>query len=56
MKFDTPAGRNPIDQGRVIGIPHDRIDGAAWRVFGAASADARAHAPTLQSGRSAHGA
>ncbi|MBH1999479.1 MAG: xanthine dehydrogenase family protein molybdopterin-binding subunit [Sphingomonadaceae bacterium] len=29
MKFDTPAGINPIDRGRVIGIPHDRIDGAA---------------------------
>ncbi|WP_327753135.1 aldehyde oxidoreductase molybdenum-binding subunit PaoC [Sphingobium sp. SJ10-10] len=29
MKFDTPATINPIDRGRVIGIPHDRIDGAA---------------------------
>lgn len=29
MKFDAPAGINPIDKGRVIGIPHDRIDGAA---------------------------
>jgi len=29
MKFDTPAGPNPLDRGRVIGIPHDRIDGAA---------------------------
>ncbi len=29
MKFDTPATTNPIDRGRVIGIPHDRIDGAA---------------------------
>jgi len=29
MKFDTPAGINPIDKGRVVGIPHDRIDGAA---------------------------
>jgi len=29
MKFDTPAGPNPIDRGRVVGIPHDRIDGAA---------------------------
>lgn len=27
MKFDTPAGTNPIDQGRVVGRPHDRIDG-----------------------------
>jgi xanthine dehydrogenase YagR molybdenum-binding subunit len=29
MKFDQPAGINPIDRGRVVGIPHDRIDGAA---------------------------
>ncbi|WP_313801114.1 aldehyde oxidoreductase molybdenum-binding subunit PaoC [Sphingobium sp.] len=29
MKFDTPATANPIDRGRVVGIPHDRIDGAA---------------------------
>ncbi|WP_242125850.1 aldehyde oxidoreductase molybdenum-binding subunit PaoC [Sphingobium sp. Sx8-8] len=29
MKFDSPATTNPIDRGRVIGIPHDRIDGAA---------------------------
>jgi len=35
MKFDTPAGPNPIDRGRVIGIPHDRIDGAA-KVTGSA--------------------
>ncbi|KQS04991.1 xanthine dehydrogenase [Sphingomonas sp. Leaf357] len=27
MKFDTPAGRNPIDQLKVVGKPHDRIDG-----------------------------
>ncbi|WP_375382654.1 aldehyde oxidoreductase molybdenum-binding subunit PaoC [uncultured Sphingomonas sp.] len=27
MKFDTPAGRNPIDQLKVIGRPTDRIDG-----------------------------
>ncbi len=27
MKFDTPATTNPIDQGRVVGRPHDRIDG-----------------------------
>ena len=27
MKFDTPAGRNPIDQLKVIGKPTDRIDG-----------------------------
>jgi xanthine dehydrogenase YagR molybdenum-binding subunit len=29
MKFDAPATNNPIDRGRVIGIAHDRIDGAA---------------------------
>jgi xanthine dehydrogenase YagR molybdenum-binding subunit len=27
MKFDTPAGPNPIDKGRVVGRPVDRIDG-----------------------------
>jgi len=27
MKFDTPATQNPIDRLRVIGHPHDRIDG-----------------------------
>ncbi|SDU37980.1 MULTISPECIES: aldehyde oxidoreductase molybdenum-binding subunit PaoC [Pseudomonas fluorescens group] len=27
MKFDTPAGTNPIDQLKVIGQPADRIDG-----------------------------
>jgi xanthine dehydrogenase YagR molybdenum-binding subunit len=27
MKFDTPAGTNPIDKGRVVGQPLDRIDG-----------------------------
>ena len=27
MKFDTPATTNPIDNGKVIGHPHDRIDG-----------------------------
>jgi xanthine dehydrogenase YagR molybdenum-binding subunit len=27
MKFDTPAGPNPIDRQTVIGKPHDRIDG-----------------------------
>jgi xanthine dehydrogenase YagR molybdenum-binding subunit len=27
MKFDTPAGTNPIDQLKVIGQPTDRIDG-----------------------------
>src|SRR5688572_20210507 len=27
MKFDTPAGSNPIDQLKVVGKPVDRIDG-----------------------------
>ena len=27
MKFDTPAGRNPIDQLKVVGKATDRIDG-----------------------------
>lgn len=27
MKFDTPAGQNPIDQLKVVGKAHDRIDG-----------------------------
>ncbi|MFZ6763626.1 molybdopterin cofactor-binding domain-containing protein [Pseudoroseomonas sp. WGS1072] len=27
MKFDTPAGPNPSDRGRVLGQPRDRIDG-----------------------------
>jgi len=27
MKFDRPAGANPIDQLKVVGLPHDRIDG-----------------------------
>ncbi|MGC5799369.1 aldehyde oxidoreductase molybdenum-binding subunit PaoC [Sphingomonas sp. NFX23] len=27
MKFDTPAGPNPIDRMRVVGKPFDRIDG-----------------------------
>ena len=27
MKFDTPATINPIDQGKVVGVAHDRIDG-----------------------------
>jgi xanthine dehydrogenase YagR molybdenum-binding subunit len=29
VKFDTPATSNPIDRGRVVGLPHDRIDGPA---------------------------
>jgi xanthine dehydrogenase YagR molybdenum-binding subunit len=29
MRFEQPAGDNPIDQGRVVGKPHDRIDGVA---------------------------
>lgn len=27
MKFDTPATTNPIDQLKVVGRPHDRVDG-----------------------------
>ena len=27
MKFDKPATTNPIDQMKVVGQPHDRIDG-----------------------------
>ena len=27
MKFDTPATTNPIDQMKVVGQPHDRVDG-----------------------------
>ncbi len=27
MKFDTPAGQNPIDRLKVVGQPTDRIDG-----------------------------
>ena len=27
MRFDTPAGQNPIDQLKVVGKPTDRIDG-----------------------------
>lgn len=27
MKFDTPAGTNPIDRRKVVGKPVDRIDG-----------------------------
>lgn len=27
MKFDTPATSNPIDQMKIVGQPHDRIDG-----------------------------
>ena len=29
MKFESPAGKNPIDAGRVVGRPQDRIDGKA---------------------------
>ncbi len=35
MKFDRPAANNPIDRGRVVGLPLDRIDGPA-KVSGAA--------------------
>ena len=27
MKFDKPAGENPIDRLKVVGRPHDRVDG-----------------------------
>jgi len=27
VKFDTPAGQNPIDQMKVVGRAHDRVDG-----------------------------
>lgn len=27
LLFDRPAGPNPIDQGKVVGVAHDRIDG-----------------------------
>ena len=27
MRFDSPAGTNPIDQLKVVGRPTDRIDG-----------------------------
>ncbi len=36
MKFDTPAGQNPIDQLKVIGKPTDRIDGK-FKTTGTAS-------------------
>jgi xanthine dehydrogenase YagR molybdenum-binding subunit len=35
MKFDQPATTSPIDRGRVIGVPHDRIEGPA-KVTGSA--------------------
>ena len=28
MKFETPAGRNPIDNGRIVGKAQPRVDGA----------------------------
>ena len=36
MQFTAPAGPNPIDQGKVIGHAHDRIDGRA-KVTGTAA-------------------
>lgn len=27
MKFDTPAGSNPIDRLKIVGKPHDRVEG-----------------------------
>ncbi|WP_061934704.1 aldehyde oxidoreductase molybdenum-binding subunit PaoC [Aureimonas sp. AU22] len=35
MKFDTPAGTNPIDRMKVVGQPFDRIDGR-FKVTGTA--------------------
>ena len=35
MKFDAPAGSNPIDRLTVVGKPHDRVDGPL-KVSGAA--------------------
>ncbi|AZO81936.1 MULTISPECIES: aldehyde oxidoreductase molybdenum-binding subunit PaoC [unclassified Bosea (in: a-proteobacteria)] len=35
MKFDKPASENPIDQQKVVGRPHDRLDGPL-KVTGAA--------------------
>ncbi|GLS42722.1 aldehyde oxidoreductase molybdenum-binding subunit PaoC [Methylobacterium brachythecii] len=46
MKFDTPAGRNPIDQLKVIGKPTDRIEGP-YKVTGTAPYAYDWHDPTL---------
>ena len=27
LLFDQPAGPNPIDRAKVVGVAHDRIDG-----------------------------
>ena len=27
MKFDQPAGTSPIDKMKVVGQPHDRVEG-----------------------------
>ena len=35
MKFDTPATANPIDQLKVVGQPHDRVDGPLKTTGGA---------------------
>ena len=35
MKFDSPAGPNPIDQLKVVGRPLDRIDGPLKTTGGA---------------------
>ncbi|CAE1136346.1 aldehyde oxidoreductase molybdenum-binding subunit PaoC [Xanthomonas euroxanthea] len=42
MKFETPAGNNPIDRMRIVGQPHDRIDGPA-KTCGAAPYAAERH-------------
>ena len=44
MKFDRPAGANPIDQGKVVGKPLARIDGPL-KVTGAAPYAYEYHAP-----------
>ena len=43
MKFDTPAGSNPIDQGKVVGQAPPRIDGAL-KTTGAATYAYEQHA------------
>ncbi|MDP2355144.1 MAG: aldehyde oxidoreductase molybdenum-binding subunit PaoC [Beijerinckiaceae bacterium] len=42
MKFDTPAGHNPIDRMAVVGHPHDRIEGPL-KTTGAAAYAAEHH-------------
>jgi len=47
MKFDSPAGKNPIDQLKVIGKPVDRIDGVL-KVTGTAPYAAERHDVTAR--------